>query len=379
VRGRHRGRFLLSFGFNLREGGRVKLRLIIPDSHGAHIDWAAANAMLADAKALDPAEIVLLGDHLDCGGTFSTHQRTYTNEMTESYEEDCVQANLFLDRLQAACPNAKEIHYLEGNHEQHVERWASRNIANHRDAVAFLERNGPAHMLQLQRRGILYYRRSEFYQGLAIPGCFRLGKCFFVHGISHAKHATATHLERFGASVVHGHTHRSQSHVQRTVTSGGHGAWCPGTLAKLQPLYKHTAPSDWSHGYAVQDVLKSGVFEHTNVPIFGDRTIAGIRRAEAEEPEPDHDVRTVAPSKDVARVERAAAARRAAAERAATKVVRAQEKTEATLIAARNARKGGPTAGDCAKALRKHKGNQVQAAKSLNISRFVLRHRLGLV
>lgn len=241
-------------------------RLIIPDSHGNHIDPHARDALLRDCKALAPDEVVWLGDHLDCAGTFSTHQRSFTNEMTESYEDDCAAANWLLDAVQARAPRATH-HYIEGNHEQHVERWASRLFQSKRDADALLEVYGPAKALQLRARGIRYYKRSEHYMGLSIPGAIRLGRCFFVHGVSHSKHATQQHLERFGASVVHGHTHRAQSAVERTVTSSGHGAWCPGTLAKLQPLYKHTAPTSWSHGYAVQFVQPSGRFLHVQVPI----------------------------------------------------------------------------------------------------------------
>lgn len=354
----------------------MKIRLIIPDSHGSHIDWPAARAMLADAKAIDPHEIVLLGDHLDCGGTFNSHQRTYTNEFAESYEEDCLQANVFLDELQTACPNAKEIHYLEGNHEQHVERWASRNFQSHRDAEMFLERMGPASALRLHERGISYYRRSVFYQGLAIPGCIKLGKCYFVHGISHAKHADSIHLQRFGASVVFGHIHRSMGRVERTVTSGGHGAWCPGTLAKLQPLYKHTQPSDWSHGYAIQEVLNSGHFEHTNVPIFGDRTIASIKRGDDAEA-PSSEVETApAPRRDARKVESAIAKARRKGEAAARKVVKQQRRTEQVIAESRA--KAGPTRADCTKALKAAGGVQLHAARALGVTRNVLRYRLGL-
>lgn len=358
----------------------MKIRLIIPDSHGSHVDWDAANAMLADAKVIGPDEIVLLGDHLDCGGTFSTHQRNYTSEMTESYEEDCLQANLFLDRLQEACPKAKDIHYIEGNHEAHVERWASRNYHSHRDAVAFLEREGPAGRLRLKDRGISYYRRSVFYQGLAIPGCIKLGKCFFVHGISHAKHADSVHLQRFGASVVFGHIHRSMGRVERTVTSGGHGAWCPGTLAKLQPLYKHTQPSDWSHGYAVQEVLTSGHFEHTNVPIFGDRTIASIRRGEAEpvQTEPESD-RTPSPrelKRQSVQVEATVRKQRAKAEAAARRSVRDDARAEALIAKAK--RGDRPTKADCVKALKAAGGVQLRAAKAMGVSLSNFRYWIGI-
>jgi hypothetical protein len=357
----------------------MKIRLVIPDSHGAHIDWAAANAMLADAKVIDPHEIVLLGDHLDAGGTFNSHQRTYTNEFVESYEEDCIQANLFLDRIQEACPRAKDIHYLEGNHEQHVERWASRNFHAHRDAEMFLERMGPAAALRLRERGIQYYRRSVFYQGLAIPGCIKLGKCFFVHGISHAKHADSVHLQRFGASVQFGHIHRSMGRVERTVTSGGHGAWCPGTLAKLQPLYKHTQPSDWSHGYGVDEVLDSGHFEHTNVPIFGDRTIASIRRGEAEPVVQSVDEgadRTPSPKRQSVQVEATVRRQRAKAEAAARRSVRDDARAEALIAKAK--RGGRPTKADCVRALREAGGVQLRAAKAMGVSLSNFRYWLGL-
>lgn len=244
------------------------IRLVVPDSHGEHVDQPALRALIQDAKALSPDEVVLLGDHLDCGGTFSQHQRNYTKEMTESYEDDCSAANSMLDALQKAAPGAR-FHYLEGNHEAHVERWASRVCVDKKTADMVVDKFGPATVLKLKAREIKYYRTSEHYHGLSVPGTIKLGKCYFTHGISHSRHAAAQHLGRFGANVVFGHVHRAQSVVERTVTSDGFGAWCPGTLAKLQPLYRHTAPTSWSHGYAVQFVnVRSGRFLHMNVPIL---------------------------------------------------------------------------------------------------------------
>lgn len=244
------------------------VRVIIPDSHGEHIDPGARDAFLRDLAYLDPEEVIGLGDHLDCGGTFSTHQRSYTNEMTESYDDDVAAANRFLDAVRKRAPNAS-IDYLEGNHEQHVERWASRTFERRKDAEKLLEHFGPAKVLHLKEREVKYYKRSEQYQGISIPGAIRRGKCYFVHGVSHSKNAADVHLERFGSSVVFGHVHRALSVVSRTVRSDAHGAWCPGTLAKVQPLYKHTQPTTWTHGYAVQFVsLTTGRFVHVQVPIY---------------------------------------------------------------------------------------------------------------
>lgn len=258
--------------------GRSLVRVAVPDSHGAHIDEAARDAFLRDLARLDPDEVVMLGDHLDCGGTFSAHQRTYTNEMTESYEEDIAACNVFLDAIQAAAPRA-QLHYLEGNHEQHVERWAAREFHSKKDADKLLQTFGPEAVLKLADRGIRYYRRAEHYtfngEQVSIPGTIRLGKVFFTHGIAHSKSAAQVHVERFGANVVFGHVHRSQSVVERSVTSDARGAWCPGTLAKLQPLYRHTAPSNWTHGFAIQFINASGSFLHLNIPIFRGTSMLG--------------------------------------------------------------------------------------------------------
>lgn len=247
---------------------KSKVRVIIPDSHGAHVNVAARDAVVRDIKRLVPDEIVWLGDQLDCAGVFSRHSRSFTNEIEEAYGDDVDAANEFFDLVAKAAPKAAQ-HMAEGNHELRVEKFAANIFSRQRDADTFLDVMGPEKALDLKRRGVRYYRQGRTYQGLPIPGTFRLGKVFFTHGIGHSANATALHLSRFGASVVHGHTHRAMAVVSRTVTSDCIGAWCPGTLSELQPLYMHTTPTTWTPGYAVQFIAPSGRFLHLNIPIAG--------------------------------------------------------------------------------------------------------------
>jgi UDP-2,3-diacylglucosamine pyrophosphatase LpxH len=257
--------------------GQSYIRLIIPDSHGEHIDWGFANGMISDVEKLagDIREVVWLGDHVDCGGTFNAHQRTYSHEMTESYSADIRAGARLIRMIRERTPNAAH-HYLEGNHEQHVERFLARNFGRFQDAEFLLDLIGPKNLLKLDELDIRYYRTSRLHMGLSIPGLIKLGRCFFVHGMSCAKNAVAVHVERVGDNVVHGHTHRSQATIIRTATSDALGGWCPGTLAKLQPLYRHTAPTNWTGGYALQFVEPGGKFAHVNVPLFG-RNDSGLR------------------------------------------------------------------------------------------------------
>ncbi len=246
--------------------GDERLRVIVPDSHGYYQDPRAVTAFLGDLHTIDPDEIVMIGDHVDVSGLFSGHMPSYVAENEYSYEGDITATEAFLDAIQKRAPRARIV-YLEGNHEAHVERWISRTVAHTRDAEAMRALQAPEARLRLKERGIRFVRRAEFHDGLSVRGTIRLGKCHFTHGSMASKFATAAHLAKFGACVVHGHTHRAQAHVVRTVASDAIGAWCPGTLSALQPLYRHTDPTDWTHGYGLQAVAKDGRFLHMNLPI----------------------------------------------------------------------------------------------------------------
>lgn len=245
------------------------IRVIIPDTHGALMDRAAVATMLSHIKLLDPHEIVLLGDHVDCGGFLAQHHvMGYVAETDYTYVEDLAAANSFLDSLHKVAPRAR-YHYLEGNHERRVETWCvTQTLRNPKDSKGLRQLLAPEFRLDLATRGIRYYRQSEFYDGLPVPGVIKLGKCFFFHGVSTAKNAVAATQDRIGSNCVFGHTHRAQSDITRRISTGIVGSWNPGCLCNLQPLWQHTAPTNWTHGYAVQLVAKSGDFLHLNIPII---------------------------------------------------------------------------------------------------------------
>jgi predicted phosphodiesterase len=248
-------------------------RLVIPDFHGQERDLAACAAVIEAAKIFKPKQVAILGDAVDCSGVFSNHPMGYVQEVDYSYETDITAANVFLDELQEACGDA-EYRMNEGNHDQHVERWIAKTLPNKEDAKKLRGMIAPDIKLRLKQRGIKYYRLAEFYDGLSLNGTYRWGKCFFTHGISASKFATAAHVTRFAANIVHGHTHRAQSFLTRTVASGVIGGWCPGTLSKLQPMYFHGNPTEWAHGYGLALVEPDGRFLHINVPIIDGRSMA---------------------------------------------------------------------------------------------------------
>lgn len=256
-----------------RDSGDV-VRVVIPDTHGAKVDEAALAAMLADIASLDPQEIILLGDHVDCGGHLAQHHvMGYVAETAYSYEDDVAAANAFLDALRKAAPHAR-IEYIEGNHERRVETWCITQTLRHtKDADGLRVLYAPEFRLRLKERGIQYYRQGEYYDGLTIPGVIRRGSCYFFHGFSTAKSATAATIAKIAGNCVFGHTHRAQSDVSRKVNVGVIGSWNPGCLCQLQPLWTHTDPTDWTHGFAVQLAAQDGDFLHLNIPIIEGRSL----------------------------------------------------------------------------------------------------------
>jgi predicted phosphodiesterase len=259
-----------------KRGKEDIVRVIIPDTHGAKVDKGALAACLGDVKALDPDEIILLGDHVDCGGFLAQHHvMGYVAESAYTYESDIAATNAFLDSVQSAAPRAK-VDYIEGNHERRIETWAlTQTLRNSKDAEYLRRAFAPEFLLKLKERGIPYYRQGEFYDGLPLPGTIRKGKCYFFHGSSTSKQATTTTLNSFAGNVCFGHTHREQSSSARPVHAGQIKSWNPGCLCELQPLWQHTNPTSWTHGFAVQLAAKSGEFLHLNIPIIEGRSLLG--------------------------------------------------------------------------------------------------------
>lgn len=244
------------------------VRVIITDTHGSKVDPAAFAAVLADIKRLDPDEIIHLGDSIDCGGFLAEHHTLgFVAETDYTYEDDVAAANSHFDQIQEIAPRAK-FHLLEGNHERRVETYCvTKALRNGKDSEFLRRLISPHTLLKIEERGIHYYREGEKYRGATVPGWLRLGKCWFVHGICASKHAASVTLQKAGGNVVFGHTHRIDSAHTDLPNVGAIAAWNPGCLCTKQPLWRHTSPTGWGTGYAVQIVAKSGEFLHLNVPI----------------------------------------------------------------------------------------------------------------
>lgn len=259
-----------------RHSGRDTVRVCVGDVHGMMMDKAAVAAFLADVRVLNPDEVVLGGDILDCGGWLAKHQPLgFVANCDYSYQEDVRAANWFLDELQDAAPNAV-IHYLEGNHEDRVERWAMDTaMARKCDVQFLLAAFGPRAVLRLDERGIRWYNRHEVHGKGLMRGWIKLGKMFFTHSLTYSRNAARDAVGKTAGNVTYWCTHREDT---ATIVFPGVGickSFNPGCMCSIMPVYRHTDPTSWSQGYAIDFVAQSGNFQHIQVPIWDGESLAG--------------------------------------------------------------------------------------------------------
>lgn len=236
---------------------KAKLIFIIPDVHFPEHDETAVGLALEAHRILHPDETVLLGDLADAG-LFSTHpKRSLIESKGYSYTEQEVKPiNKFLDTVQK---NTKDhTYYLEGNHEQRIERFCTNNGHLGEEIYNYIS---PYKTFIEGRKNITYVpyckpdgNRHSYVQ--LIEGHEEIGMSGLVavHGWSYSTNAAGIHLNKSRSqSIVFGHCHRSESKLTRDPWSGAVlKSWCPGTLSKLQALY-HVGgtPSDWSWGFSL--------------------------------------------------------------------------------------------------------------------------------
>lgn len=252
-----------------RAGSGDVVEVIFSDVHGNKHDPAAMGALLGDLKTLSPDRIVIGGDFIDCGGFLAEHHTLgYVAETEDSYEDDVAVSNSLLDQiLHAASP--REVHYIEGNHEWRVERWAvTQRLAHHKDVDLLRRTFCPEHVLRLKDRGIRYYRQGQIHGDCDTPGWVRIDKAFFVHKISNARDAAGAAMAKAAANIVFFDTHRAAFKPMHLPGVGLISAWNPGCLCKRQPLYANTRPTEWTHGYLVRFISKkTGNFQMCNITI----------------------------------------------------------------------------------------------------------------
>lgn len=238
----------------------AKKIMILPDAHFPHQDALAMACVQAAVVAVDPDEIVVLGDWLD-GGPFSSHvSHTFEEGAHDFLEQEIAPCNEALDALQYRGKNNKprKLAYLEGNHEARVKRHLIANGGKAGKSLAAL--SDPEKLLRnrVDAEGVPGERRKSFkwipYMGKGTHSHYPIAPDLIaIHGWSFAADFNRVNYRAApSVSIVCGHTHRAASFTTRdAMTDERRRYWSPGCLCGLKPNYTANNPNTWTQGFSI--------------------------------------------------------------------------------------------------------------------------------
>lgn len=212
--------------------------LHIPDNDPKAV--AIAERFIVEVK---PNMIVLNGDILETKAV-SRWPRNPTEEAIENLQREVDITKAWLTRLRGLAPKAKFV-YIEGNHEHRLKSYLYSNAP----ALSFLEAVSMKALLGLPELDIRYIntkgaRWTDTY--------IRWGDLLIGHfdvTCARAGAAALRLLDKYGISLLQGHTHKVASVHAKGLLSGLIGGWEIGCLCRLEPDFM--AMANWSHGFAV--------------------------------------------------------------------------------------------------------------------------------
>lgn len=226
--------------------------LIVPDCHHPYVDQTAWSVLLAAGKRFKPDRIIVLGDFWD-GYCISQHRKDPNrNRLLETEIEAC---NKALDQLDAL--GAKHKHFLQGNHEESLERYLADRAPELFNMVQFPK------LTRLKERGWSWtpYRQM-----------IRVGKVYYTHDVGSAGPKAHEAAEAdVQSNVVIGHTHRAAMTYTGNASGARHVAMMSGWLgdpAKAEYLHRAKKTRFWQHAFSIGYREPSGVTHFQLVPII---------------------------------------------------------------------------------------------------------------
>lgn len=243
----------------------MKTWIILNDVQIPWQDKLALTTVVDFAKDLRPHGVILNGDIVDCYAIsdFDKNPRRVLNWGLDREVKDAT-------TLMNAFADVKRRVWLGGNHE---DRW--RRIMWRHPALTA--------MFKKFEEG---FKLADYgFEWKPYGAVERLGKLVVTHGSvvrQHSAYSAKAHFDKFGGSVLHGHTHRLGIYY-RTNARGGHAGWENGCLCSLHPEYVQFP--DWQQGFAVVHVDDNGFFNVQQIPVLKRRTFYyGAMRRDASAP-----------------------------------------------------------------------------------------------
>lgn len=236
--------------------------IVLPDVHAEYHDKAAIAAVLEFMADERFDEVVFLGDFMDLDCiSFHNHGKPRLTE-GKTIEGAYAIGNALLDRIEKAArrKNKKvEFTFLFGNHSDRAERLI--------DAQPQLKGTIEVEKgLRLSERG---YKVVDSWRGGEMH---RIGNLLLTHGPhGNGEHHAKQMVDRYGMSVMYGHTHTVQEFTKIRYGNQPVYGSCIGCLCELEQSYIGKRPTAWQHAFAVVEVDRDGTPFHNVIRIHDGR------------------------------------------------------------------------------------------------------------
>ena len=236
----------------------MKTWVILNDIQIPFEDKRVLNLVLSFVKDLRPDGVVLNGDIVDCYSV-SDFDKNPLSGATLAKEIRGA------ERLMSSLSGIKEKIWLGGNHEDRLRRHVWKNPK----LIGDLDADSRERLVAALDFPEVFSLSSHGFSWRPYGATFNLGKLLVTHGSLVSKHSGQTaraHLDKYGTSVLIGHTHRGGVYFKRDL-KGVHAAYENFCLCRLDPEYVQNP--NWQQGFAVVHVdEKTGFFNVQSIPIL---------------------------------------------------------------------------------------------------------------
>jgi len=210
----------------------IKRAVILPDVHltdSVPTPYLTVKGFIKDFK---PHEIILLGDFMDISSLSAWDYDKKRPMEGRRFKKEVNCANRELDFLQK---HTEKITYIEGNHEDRVNRYLDKNPEM--EGMIEIREN-----LRLKDRKIKWWKMNKLY---------KLGDMHFTHGMWTNKYNAQKHLTNLGCNITYGHAHGTQTAMQNMAMQKPYIAYALGCLCGHEPDYLKGRPANWINQFGV--------------------------------------------------------------------------------------------------------------------------------
>lgn len=217
---------------------KFKTQLILQDLHIPWWDIPFVETVLQIGREAGVTHVIMPGDLVDFASLSLKFHESPKDKRLTTAEHEIRTLYKFLSRVTELFPRAG-VDVLWGNHDWRYETYLSK----HAKALFGV------HSLTGTIQKYVACERLRFFD---YPSLVPYGKLWVCHGEFVRKSSGATaraHLDKYGVSVLHGHTHRMGSHYH-TNGKGTLGAWENGCCCRRDIPWASSV-EDWQQGFSI--------------------------------------------------------------------------------------------------------------------------------